>query len=116
MTIDPAYAEEIKEDQLGPGESFKSLAEDSEFKEVLAKALVDAARDYGQAYKKDLRDPGTERTSASTSRKRLLKLLKDAAELNAGVVKEELNPTRSPDSFELLRNDPDFRHLLNELR
>lgn len=115
LAIDPEYAEEIKEDQLGPGESFTSLADDLEFKRVLAEALVDAARTHGEAYKKGIRDPGKEKKPASTSRQRLLKLLKDAAELDSETVKGELNPARSPDSFALLRNEPDFLQFLNSL-
>jgi tetratricopeptide (TPR) repeat protein len=115
LAIDPEYAEEIKEDQLGPGESFASLAQDLEFKRVLAKGLIDAAHTHGEAYKKDMRDPGKDKTPASTSPQRLLKLLKAAAELDAETVKEELIPARSPDSFELLRKDPDFIQFLNGL-
>jgi tetratricopeptide (TPR) repeat protein len=115
LAIDSEYAEEIKEDQLGPGESFTSLADDLEFKRVLAKALIDAARKHGEAHKKDMRDPGKDKKPASTSRQRLLKLLKDAAELDAETVKEELIPVRSPDTFVLLRNDPDFLQFLNGL-
>ncbi len=115
LAIDPEYAEEIKENQLGPGESFTSLAGDLEFKRVLAKGLIDAARKHGEAFRKDMREPGKDKVPASTSRQRVLELFKDAAELDTETVREELNPTRSPDSFALLRNDPDFLQLLNGL-
>jgi tetratricopeptide (TPR) repeat protein len=108
LAMDPEYAEEINEDFLGPGESFTSLAGDLEFRRSLAKGLIDAAREYGQSYERDIRDPGKDETPAATSRKRLLKLLKDAAVLDAETVRDELNPALSPDSFALLRNDPDF--------
>jgi tetratricopeptide (TPR) repeat protein len=108
LAIDPEYAEEINEDFLGPGESFASLAGDVEFRRTLAKGLIDAAREHGQSYERDIRDPGKDETPAATSRKRLLKLLKDAAVLDAETVRDELNPSLLPDSFALLRNDPDF--------
>jgi tetratricopeptide (TPR) repeat protein len=108
LTIDPEYAEEIDEDQLGLGGSFASLAKDLDFRRSLAKGLIDAARKHGQSYEKDIRNPGGDKTPAALSRKRLLKLLKDAVVLDAETVRDELNPTLSPDGFALLRNDPDF--------
>lgn len=115
LALDPEYAEEIKEDQLGPGESFSSLAEDLDFKKSLAKGLIDAAREYLQAYRRDMRDPGKDKTPAAASRQRLLKLLRDAADLDAETVREELNPAQSLDGFALLRNDPDFLQFFNAL-
>lgn len=108
LAIDPEYAEEISEDLLGPGESFASLAGDPEFRKSLAKSLIVAARKHGQSYKRDIRDPERDKTPAATSRKRLLKLLKDATVLDVETVRDELNPSLSPDSFALLKDDPDF--------
>lgn len=115
LAIDPEYAEEIKEDQLGAGESFTSLAEDPEFRRTLATGLLEAARTYGEAYKKELRDPGNHKTPAPTIRERLLKLLKDAAELDAETVKKGLDPAWLPDSFAILRKEPDFLKFVDGL-